>query len=85
MFSYIRPGGVPSTLVPLLLLTGMRADEALSRTWAQADLKDKTLTVRRAKTSNATDGKAGSCLGSQPTAENRREMVSAVGIEPTTY
>lgn len=43
-----------STLVPLLLLTGMRAGEALSLTWAQADLIDKTLTVGRAKTSNGT-------------------------------
>jgi integrase len=41
------------TLVPLLLLTGMRAGEALSLTWwGQADLIDKTLTAGHAKTSN---------------------------------
>ena len=43
-----------STLVPLLLLTGMRAGEALSLTWGQVDLIDRTLTVGRAKTSNGT-------------------------------
>jgi integrase len=32
----------------------MRAGEALSLTWAQADLIDNTLTVGRAKTSNGT-------------------------------
>jgi integrase len=42
------------TLVPLLLLTGMRAGEALSLTWGQADLIGRTLTVGRAKTSNGT-------------------------------
>jgi integrase len=42
------------TLIPLLLLTGMRAGEALSLTWAQADLMGKSLTVGRAKTSNGT-------------------------------
>jgi integrase len=42
------------TFVPLLLLTGMRADEALSLTWGQADLMQKALTVGRAKTSNGT-------------------------------
>jgi integrase len=42
------------TLVPLLLLSGMRAGEALSLTWGQADLVGKTLTVGRAKTSNGT-------------------------------
>jgi integrase len=43
-----------ATLVPLLLLTGMRAGEALSLTWGQVDLIDRTLTVGRAKTSNGT-------------------------------
>jgi integrase len=43
-----------STLVPLLLLTGMRAGEALSLTWGQTDLVGRTLTVGRAKTSNGT-------------------------------
>ena len=43
-----------STLIPLLLLTGMRAGEALSLTWGQVDLIDKALTVGRAKTSNGT-------------------------------
>ncbi len=42
------------TIVPLLLLTGMRAGEALSLTWRQIDLMDKTLRVGRAKTSNGT-------------------------------
>ena len=43
-----------STLIPLLLLTGMRAGEALSLTWGQVDLIDKAITVGRAKTSNGT-------------------------------
>lgn len=43
-----------ATLVPLLLLTGMRAGEALSLTWGQVDLFGKLLTVGRAKTSNGT-------------------------------
>jgi integrase len=38
----------------MLLLTGMRAGEALSLTWRQMDLMGKTLTVGRAKTSNGT-------------------------------
>ena len=42
------------TLIPLLLLTGMRAGEALSLTWAQVDLIGKLLTVGRAKTANGT-------------------------------
>jgi integrase len=42
------------TLVPLLLLTGMRAGEALSLTWMQVDLLNLTVTVGRAKTSNGT-------------------------------
>ena len=42
------------TLIPLLLLTGLRAGEALSLTWAQADLMGKSLTVGRAKTANGT-------------------------------
>jgi integrase len=42
------------TFVPLLLLTGMRAGEALSLTWGQADLMGKALKVGRAKTSNGT-------------------------------
>jgi integrase len=42
------------TLVPLLLLTGMRAGEALSLTWGQVDLMGRRLTVGRAKTSNGT-------------------------------
>lgn len=42
------------TLIPLLLLMGMRAGEALSLTWAQVDLMGKTLTVGRAKTANGT-------------------------------
>lgn len=42
------------TLIPLLLLTGMRAGEALSLTWGQADIMGQTLTVGRAKTANGT-------------------------------
>jgi integrase len=42
------------TLIPLLLLTGMRSGEAKSLTWAQVDLMDNTITVGRAKTSNGT-------------------------------
>jgi integrase len=42
------------TLIPTLLLTGMRAGEALSLTWGQVNLMGKTLTVGRAKTSNGT-------------------------------
>jgi integrase len=42
------------TLIPLLLLTGMRSGEAFSLTWTQIDLMDKTITVGRAKTSNGT-------------------------------
>ena len=42
------------TLVPLLLLTGMRVGEALSLAWAQVDLMDKALRVGRAKSSNGT-------------------------------
>jgi len=42
------------TLIPLLLLTGMRAGEALSLTWAQVDLMGKTIAVGRAKTSSGT-------------------------------
>jgi integrase len=42
------------TLIPLLLLTGMRAGEALSLTWMQVDLMDRTLRVGLAKTSNGT-------------------------------
>ncbi len=42
------------TLIPLLLLTGMRAGEALSLAWGQINLMDKTLRVGRAKTANGT-------------------------------
>jgi integrase len=48
-----RTPHLPS-LIPMLLLTGMRAGEALSLTWGQVDLLGKTLTVGRAKTSNGT-------------------------------
>jgi integrase len=43
-----------ATLIPLLLLTGMRAGEALSLTWGQIDLMGKSLAVGRAKTANGT-------------------------------
>lgn len=42
------------TLIPLLLLTGMRSGEAFSLTWGQVDLMDKTITVGTAKTSAGT-------------------------------
>ena len=42
------------TVIPLLMLTGMRAGEALSLTWGQVNLMDKTLRVGRAKTSSGT-------------------------------
>jgi integrase len=42
------------TLIPLLLLTGMRAGEATSLAWVQVDLMEKTVRVGRAKTSNGT-------------------------------
>jgi integrase len=42
------------TLAPVLLLTGMRAGEALSLTWGRVDLMDRSLTVGRAKTANGT-------------------------------
>ncbi len=42
------------TLIPLLLLTGMRVGEALSLTWAQVDLLGRLITVGRAKTSSGT-------------------------------
>lgn len=40
--------------VPLLLLTGIRAGEALSLTWGQLDLIRRTITVGKAKTSSGT-------------------------------
>jgi integrase len=43
-----------ATLIPILLLTGMRAGEALSLTWGQVDLIGEIVTVGRAKTSNGT-------------------------------
>jgi integrase len=42
------------TLVPLLMLTGMRVGEALSLVWGQVDLMGQTITVGRAKTSSGT-------------------------------
>jgi integrase len=42
------------SLIPTLLLTGMRSGETKSLTWAQIDLIDRTITVGRAKTSNGT-------------------------------
>ncbi len=45
---------VLKTLIPLLLMTGMRADEALSMKWSQANFLDRTISVGRAKTANGT-------------------------------
>jgi integrase len=42
------------TLIPILLLTGMRAGEALSLTWGQIDLMSRTLRVGRAKTASGS-------------------------------
>jgi integrase len=42
------------TLVPMLLLTGMRSGEAISLRWEQVDLLCRTITVGRAKTSSGT-------------------------------
>lgn len=42
------------TLVPMLLLTGMRSGEAMSLRWAQIDLLGRAITVGRAKTSSGT-------------------------------
>jgi integrase len=42
------------TLIPLLLLTGMRAGEAMSLTWGQVDMMERTLRVGRAKSANGT-------------------------------
>lgn len=42
------------TLVPVLLLTGMRAGEALALSWSQVDLLGMAITVGRAKTSSGT-------------------------------
>ena len=42
------------TLVPVLLLTGMRTGEATSLRWSQVDLINRWITVGRAKTSSGT-------------------------------
>jgi integrase len=42
------------TLVPVLMLTGMRVGEALFLAWGQVDLMGQTITVGRAKTSGGT-------------------------------
>ncbi len=42
------------TMVPTLLLTGMRSGEAMGLAWRQVDLMAGTITVGRAKTSNGT-------------------------------
>ena len=42
------------TLVPMLLLTGMRCGEAISLQWGQVDLLARNITVGRAKTSSGT-------------------------------
>lgn len=41
-------------VVPTLLLTGMRAGEALTLQWGRVDLMARTITVGRAKTSSGT-------------------------------
>ena len=42
------------TLIPLLLLTGMRGGEALDLSWSRIDLIEREITVGRAKTSSGT-------------------------------
>ena len=42
------------TIIPTLLLTGMRPGEPLALSWAQVDLFERTITVGRAKTSSGT-------------------------------
>ena len=42
------------TIVPVLLLTGMRPGEAMSLRWSQVDLFERKITVGRAKTSSGT-------------------------------
>jgi integrase len=42
------------TLIPVLLLTGMRSGEATSLTWGQVNLIGRRITVGRAKTSSGT-------------------------------
>ena len=68
------------TLIPLLLLTGMRAGEALSLTWGQVDMLNQTLTIGRAKTSSGT-GRAIPLNGDlcSVLARHREEFVAAFG------
>ncbi|HEY6345904.1 MAG TPA: site-specific integrase, partial [Bryobacteraceae bacterium] len=56
LLDFLRDSPSPNlrTLIPALLLTGMRAGEGFSLTWAQVDLMGKTLSVGRAKTSSGT-------------------------------
>jgi integrase len=42
------------TIIPTLLLTGMRSGEAMTLTWGQVDLLGRTITVGRAKTASGT-------------------------------
>jgi integrase len=48
------PSQILRTLVPILLLTGMRSGEAMSLTWNQVDLIEWKITVGRAKTSSGS-------------------------------
>ena len=57
----LKSNGLPSrrsphigTLIPLLLLTGMRPGEGLSLKWGRVDLMGKLLRVGRAKSANRT-------------------------------
>lgn len=45
---------VVRTVIPVLMLTGMRTGEALSLRWSQVNLFDGTVAVGRAKTSSGT-------------------------------
>jgi integrase len=45
---------VVRTIIPVLILTGMRPGEAMSLPWSGVDLFERTITVGRAKTSSGT-------------------------------
>lgn len=72
------------TVIPLLMLTGMRVGEALSLTWGQVDLMGSALRVGRAKSSSGTgrtipiNDDLASVL-----AEHRAEFIKAFG-EPSS-
>jgi integrase len=74
------------TVIPLLILTGMRVGEALSLTWGQVDLMGSALRVGRAKSSSGTgrtipvNGDLASVL-----AAHRVEFIKAFGEPDSTH